>query len=380
MATSRRLAHPRLMTTLPDVPQAVSYAAAATPAPDARLERMLREEPTAFSFFQAVACSRDFGRRAHRLAGGPTLPPRSYASRRARRSGFRRARSRRSPARGEPERWRRAGANDGQLFRAHRARRASCRTSIPSRRLRARGPGIPRCAIFSTCSITACCRCSTARGNRTSPRCSRRKAETIGFTPTCSTCLVSAPRASTGGCRCRILRSRSMLACCRFARARQTDSRGWWATTSTCRRRSSSSWASGGGWTRANSARSRRRRHDAGRLGFGVLGNAAWDVQARVRLRLGPLSRAQYDAFLPGGDAHGALCALVRLYAADEVGVDAQLVLARGEVPPCVLGPPARDGPAPPSSVGYLAGVAAARTRPRRNGVAALLRICADIT
>lgn len=87
---------------------------------------------------------------------------------------------------------------------------------------------------------------------------------------------------------------------------------------------------------------------DAGRLGFGVLGNAAWDAQARVRLRLGPLSRAQYDAFLPGGDAHAALCALVRLYAAEEVGVDAQLVLARGDVPPCVLGPPARDGPAPP--------------------------------
>ena len=87
---------------------------------------------------------------------------------------------------------------------------------------------------------------------------------------------------------------------------------------------------------------------DAGRLGFGVLGNAAWDAQARVRLRLGPLTRAQYDAFLPGGDAHEALCSIARLYAADEVGVDAQLVLARGEVPPCMLGPPARDGPTPP--------------------------------
>jgi len=87
---------------------------------------------------------------------------------------------------------------------------------------------------------------------------------------------------------------------------------------------------------------------EAGRLGFGVLGNAAWDPQARVRLRLGPLTRAQYDAFLPGGAAHEALRALARLYAADEVGVDAQLVLARGEVPPCVLGPPARDAPSPP--------------------------------
>ena len=87
---------------------------------------------------------------------------------------------------------------------------------------------------------------------------------------------------------------------------------------------------------------------DAGRLGFGVLGDAAWDTQARVRLRLGPLTRAQYEAFLPGGTAHEPLCALARLYTAEEVGVDAQLVLDRGEVPPCVLGPPARDGPAPP--------------------------------
>lgn len=96
---------------------------------------------------------------------------------------------------------------------------------------------------------------------------------------------------------------------------------------------------------------------DAGRLGFGVLGNAAWDAQARVRLRLGPLTRAQYDAFLPGGSAYEALSALARLYAGDEVGVDAQLVLARDEVPACVLGPLARDGPPPRLGRGtWLAG------------------------
>jgi type VI secretion system protein ImpH len=77
---------------------------------------------------------------------------------------------------------------------------------------------------------------------------------------------------------------------------------------------------------------------DAGRLGLGVIGEEAWDPQARVRLRLGPLTRAQFDAFLPGGAAHAPLCALARLYADDQVGVDAQLVLAREEVPPCVLG------------------------------------------
>jgi len=76
---------------------------------------------------------------------------------------------------------------------------------------------------------------------------------------------------------------------------------------------------------------------DAGRLGFGVIGDAVWDPQARVRLRLGPLSREQFEAFVPGGSAHEALRTLARLYVDELVGVDAQLVLARKEVTPCVL-------------------------------------------
>jgi type VI secretion system protein ImpH len=76
---------------------------------------------------------------------------------------------------------------------------------------------------------------------------------------------------------------------------------------------------------------------EAGQLGFGVIGDAVWDPQARVRVRLGPLTRAQFDAFVPGGSAHEALRALARLYADEIVGVDAQLVLTRHEVTPCVL-------------------------------------------
>jgi type VI secretion system protein ImpH len=76
------------------------------------------------------------------------------------------------------------------------------------------------------------------------------------------------------------------------------------------------------------------------RLGDVLLGDAAWDPQARVRLRLGPLTRAQFDAFLPGGGAHAELRALAHLYADDDTGVDAQLVLARAAVTPCVLGSP----------------------------------------
>ena len=79
---------------------------------------------------------------------------------------------------------------------------------------------------------------------------------------------------------------------------------------------------------------------NAGRLGFGVIGDAVWDPQARVRVRLGPLTREQFDAFVPGGSAHEALRALARLYADDMVGVDAQLVLTRLAVRPCILDVP----------------------------------------
>ena len=76
---------------------------------------------------------------------------------------------------------------------------------------------------------------------------------------------------------------------------------------------------------------------DAGRLGFGVLGDAAWDPHSGVRIRLGPLTRLQFDAFLPTGAAHASLCALARFYVDDQVRVEAQLVLARDAVPRCEL-------------------------------------------
>ncbi|MHB1225027.1 MAG: type VI secretion system baseplate subunit TssG, partial [Gemmatimonadaceae bacterium] len=75
------------------------------------------------------------------------------------------------------------------------------------------------------------------------------------------------------------------------------------------------------------------------RLGLGaVVGDEVWDPQARVRIRLGPLARAQYDDFLPGGTALPRLRELVRLYTDDQLDVELQLVLARDDVPACVLG------------------------------------------
>jgi type VI secretion system protein ImpH len=85
----------------------------------------------------------------------------------------------------------------------------------------------------------------------------------------------------------------------------------------------------------------------AGQLGLGaVAGDEVWDVQSRVRLRLGPIPRQRYDRFLPGGSAFEPLRALVRFFSDDQLEFDVQLVLARDDVPGCVLGED--DAAAPP--------------------------------
>ena len=82
-------------------------------------------------------------------------------------------------------------------------------------------------------------------------------------------------------------------------------------------------------------------------LGVGAAaGDEIWDQQARIRLRLGPMTRRQYERFLPTGDAYQPLRELTRFFTNDELDVDVQLVLARDEVPACSLG--ADDDPAPP--------------------------------
>jgi type VI secretion system protein ImpH len=64
-----------------------------------------------------------------------------------------------------------------------------------------------------------------------------------------------------------------------------------------------------------------------------VAGDDIWDQQAKVRVRLGPLERERYDAFLPGGSAHEPLAALLRFYSHDQYEFEVQLVLAAADVP-----------------------------------------------
>ncbi|WP_341317015.1 type VI secretion system baseplate subunit TssG [Paraburkholderia sp. IMGN_8] len=75
------------------------------------------------------------------------------------------------------------------------------------------------------------------------------------------------------------------------------------------------------------------------RLGSGaVLGAHVWDRQHKFRLAIGPLSLAQYEAFLPGGAALAPLVALVRQHLNRELVWDAKLVLRASDVPTARLG------------------------------------------
>jgi type VI secretion system protein ImpH len=81
-----------------------------------------------------------------------------------------------------------------------------------------------------------------------------------------------------------------------------------------------------------------------GSVGLNVVaGERVWDVEGRIRIRLGPLSYTEFDSFIPDRTAtphHKAfylLSHLVRLYVGPELDFDVQLVLKAPEVPECHL-------------------------------------------
>jgi type VI secretion system protein ImpH len=76
-----------------------------------------------------------------------------------------------------------------------------------------------------------------------------------------------------------------------------------------------------------------------------VAGSRVWDQQARFKLRLGPLTFAQFCQFLPSGSAFRPLVGLTRFYAGEECDFDVQLILKAAEVPACHLGKTGEDAP-----------------------------------
>jgi type VI secretion system protein ImpH len=76
-----------------------------------------------------------------------------------------------------------------------------------------------------------------------------------------------------------------------------------------------------------------------------VIGDRVWDVQSKFRLRVGPLSFAQFRRLMPNGDGLRPLCQLTRAYVGPEFDFDVQVVLRPAEVPWCRLGADADPGP-----------------------------------
>jgi type VI secretion system protein ImpH len=75
-----------------------------------------------------------------------------------------------------------------------------------------------------------------------------------------------------------------------------------------------------------------------------VVGDRIWDVQGRIRIRLGPLGYQRFAEFLPDRspvpERKGIylIAHLVRLYVGPEVDVEFQLILRAEDVPQCQLG------------------------------------------
>jgi type VI secretion system protein ImpH len=76
-----------------------------------------------------------------------------------------------------------------------------------------------------------------------------------------------------------------------------------------------------------------------------VLGERCWRPDLRVRVRIGPLRRAQFERFLPRAPGALALRTLLGLFAAPTLCYEVMLVLARSELQPARLaGGPQRLG------------------------------------
>jgi type VI secretion system protein ImpH len=80
-------------------------------------------------------------------------------------------------------------------------------------------------------------------------------------------------------------------------------------------------------------------RLNANRLGAGAtLGERVWDRQYKIRLIMGPMSRAQYDDLLPGARAATALRDWMLNLFGRRMAVEVQLVLRSRDVPAARLG------------------------------------------
>ncbi len=72
--------------------------------------------------------------------------------------------------------------------------------------------------------------------------------------------------------------------------------------------------------------------------GGAIVGDEIWNQQSGVRIKMGPLSLAEYLDFLPSGTAHEPLKSLAKFISRGEIDFEVQLILKKDEVPSCELG------------------------------------------
>ncbi|WP_282609167.1 type VI secretion system baseplate subunit TssG [Pelagibius sp. Alg239-R121] len=77
-----------------------------------------------------------------------------------------------------------------------------------------------------------------------------------------------------------------------------------------------------------------------------VVGSRVWDVQSSFRIRMGPLSYAQFSAFMPEGGELLKLAQMTRLFVGADKSFDVQLTLRGDEVPLLQLSNE-QEGPGP---------------------------------
>jgi type VI secretion system protein ImpH len=68
-----------------------------------------------------------------------------------------------------------------------------------------------------------------------------------------------------------------------------------------------------------------------------ITGTNVWDQQSKFRIRLGPMTFNQFQAFLPNGTARRSFLSIVKLIAGIEFDHDVQLRLLGRQVPSTIL-------------------------------------------
>jgi type VI secretion system protein ImpH len=107
-----------------------------------------------------------------------------------------------------------------------------------------------------------------------------------------------------------------------------------------------------GHWLVLDEANQSRLGEGGGALGLNIVaGERVWDVQSKIRIRLGPLRYHQFAEFLPDRaptperKAFFMLMHWVRLYVGSELDFDVQLILQARDIPACQLAQTPDGGP-----------------------------------